>query len=523
MTLLIVGMSLRILPVFSGKPLWSPRLAVATYGLLLAGVAMRLLQYPGAFWPVFYEVGSFMGVPVVLALLLFTFNLFRTMRGGARPTSRSPRSPAAPAFLSTLPGPLGVRSGFANRGFRSTIPLPMSHTAGEAIHIVGAGPAGLAAALTVARGGRRAVVHEQRQDVGSRFHGDLQGIENWTTRDDALDELRASGIDPAFGGHPFREAAFYDPEGREYTCRSPTPMFYLVRRGREPDSLDQQLKAQALAAGVEIRFQDPVRRLPEGGIVAGGPRGFDAIVVGYVFETPRADGVFAVLSDHLAPRGYAYLLVSRGRGTVATCIFEDFHREKLYLERTLAFFQKRAGLAMRDPVRFGGTGNVLLPSTARHGNILFAGEAAGFQDALWGFGIRIAMLSGHLAAQALLAGAPGDYDRLWRRRLRRPGPGLDRQPVPLRPDGGPRLRDGSCARSGAPTTRGSGSTATTPPRSANGCSSPLARRAARPRRDPPGCTVSGCDCTWCREHPQADVRGPSQREARLAAAAGTLL
>ena len=30
LTLLIVGMSLRILPVFSGKTLWSPRLAYAT-------------------------------------------------------------------------------------------------------------------------------------------------------------------------------------------------------------------------------------------------------------------------------------------------------------------------------------------------------------------------------------------------------------------------------------------------------------------------------------------------------------
>jgi flavin-dependent dehydrogenase len=43
------------------------------------------------------------------------------------------------------------------------------------------------------------------------------------------------------------------------------------------------------------------------------------------------------------------------------------------------------------------------------------GEAAGFQDALWGFGIRYALLSGHLAARALLSGA--DYDRLWKRRF----------------------------------------------------------------------------------------------------------
>jgi flavin-dependent dehydrogenase len=397
----------------------------------------------------------------------------------------------------------------------------MPDTVGEAIHIVGAGPAGLAAALTVARAGRQAVVHELRQDVGSRFHGDLQGIENWTTPADALDELRASGIEPSFCSQPFCEAAFYDPEGREYTCRSPTPMFYLVRRGRETGTLDQQLKAQALAAGIEIRFQDPVRRLPEGGIVAGGPRGSDAIVVGYVFETHRADGVFAVLSDRLAPRGYAYLLVSRGRGTVATCLFEDFHREKLYLERTIAFFQERAGLAMRDPVRFGGTGNVLLPSTARHGNILFAGEAAGFQDALWGFGIRIAMLSGHLAAQALLAGAPAAYDRLWRSRLG----DLVRVSIVNR-----YLFDRMEDRGYVRLMRSIGRAGDTrqwlrrhyAPSLGKRLLLALARRAARPRRAPPGCTISGCDCTWCREHPQNESRRPARREARLASAGASL-
>jgi hypothetical protein len=100
LTLLIVGMSLRILPVFSGKPLWSPRLAYVTYALLLAGAAMRLLQYPAAFNPLFYRIGSFMGVPVVLAILLFAFNLVRTMKAKA---PARPIPARAPAFVSTLP------------------------------------------------------------------------------------------------------------------------------------------------------------------------------------------------------------------------------------------------------------------------------------------------------------------------------------------------------------------------------------------------------------------------------------
>jgi hypothetical protein len=101
-TLLIVGMSFRILPVFSGKTLWSPRLARATYALLLAAAAMRLLQYPAAFRPLFYEIGAYMGIPAVLALSLFTLNLVRTMRGGSEP--RRPASRVGQrAFVSTLP------------------------------------------------------------------------------------------------------------------------------------------------------------------------------------------------------------------------------------------------------------------------------------------------------------------------------------------------------------------------------------------------------------------------------------
>jgi len=104
LTLLIVGMSFRILPVFSGKTLWSPRLAHVTYGLIAAGVALRLLQYPAAFEPLFYRIGSFMGVFVVLALCLFLVNLMKTMRAKPAP-SRAVAAPPAipPRFASTLP------------------------------------------------------------------------------------------------------------------------------------------------------------------------------------------------------------------------------------------------------------------------------------------------------------------------------------------------------------------------------------------------------------------------------------
>ncbi len=48
------------------------------------------------------------------------------------------------------------------------------------IHIVGAGPAGLTAAIVAARVGARAVVHERKGTVGARFYGDFQDLEKRT-------------------------------------------------------------------------------------------------------------------------------------------------------------------------------------------------------------------------------------------------------------------------------------------------------------------------------------------------------
>lgn len=36
-----------------------------------------------------------------------------------------------------------------------------------------------------------------------------------------------------------------------------------------------------------------------------------------------------MLSDELAPKGYSYLLIHSGRGTVASCLFEDYHRDMM--------------------------------------------------------------------------------------------------------------------------------------------------------------------------------------------------
>jgi flavin-dependent dehydrogenase len=286
------------------------------------------------------------------------------------------------------------------------------------IEISGAGPAGLAAALAICRMGKQARVYERRADVGQRFHGDFQGLENWTKDIDVLDELAEASIQPDFEYKPFREITAFDPDGNGRLYKTQRPLFYLVRRGNQSGTIDSNLKQQALKTGVEIRFDQALHRLPNGGIVTEGPHRADAIVVGYLFETDMADGVYAAVSDRLAAKGYAYLLIWGGRGTLASCLFADFHNENRYLERCAEFFTEKVGVQMQNPRRFGGSANFFLPRTARKGNILYAGEAAGFQDPLFGFGMRSAMLSGAAAGRALVNGKPEVYEQYWNERLR---------------------------------------------------------------------------------------------------------
>lgn len=96
LTLLMVGVGTRLLPVFAGRRLWSPVAARASWILVASGAALRLLQYPGAFWPEWYRVGSVMGVPVVAGLLLFALNLERTTRRQPEAASPGPTLPAYP-------------------------------------------------------------------------------------------------------------------------------------------------------------------------------------------------------------------------------------------------------------------------------------------------------------------------------------------------------------------------------------------------------------------------------------------
>lgn len=227
----------------------------------------------------------------------------------------------------------------------------------EPIKILGAGPAGLTAAIVLARGGQQVTVFERQPDVGTRFNGDFQGIENWSVAADALAEISSMGIQLSSCCRPFYHVTVYSPRFAPKEVRSDTPEFYLVKRGGGEDTLDATLKCQAIEAGVELRFETRLEPR-EAAIVATGPRdGHRVIASGMTFETGRPDGGHIILHDELAPKGYAYCFIVGGQATIATVLFERFSEANRCLELTTSKFSHLVGLdAIHEPRRWGGYG-----------------------------------------------------------------------------------------------------------------------------------------------------------------------
>lgn len=279
------------------------------------------------------------------------------------------------------------------------------------IRILGAGPAGLAAAIHLSRNGVPVTVYEKHGTVGSRFSGDLQGLENFSSGDDIVDRLRAYSIDIGPVCTAVRAGMVVGPAAHA-VIGSNQPFFYLLERGDFAGSLDVALKEQAVRQGVTIVFNanaDPA----DCDILASGPVRPRIFGYGQIFRTSCADTAISILDNAVVPGGYAYLLASRGHATLAVIRFGAPRDMRSCLARAVDRFRNLLDFTMEEPKAFAGSGSFCPQYSAVREGKLLVGEAAGFQDYLFGFGMRYALLSGVLAAKSIIDGS--DYDRLWRK------------------------------------------------------------------------------------------------------------
>ena len=285
------------------------------------------------------------------------------------------------------------------------------------ITIAGAGPAGMTAAIILAKNGHAVRVFEQRSQVGSRFNDDFQGLENWSRDEDVLVELKEADIEANWWHRPFHGGIMYDAKLRPMNIKTSRPLFYMVRRGStHPKSLDLSLLNQAKSAGVEFVFNTRAK-YGDVDIVAGGPTGRPLVLAsGMTFDTGHEDNACVFLNDELAPSGYTYFLISEGKATLANVLFRDFKDVHVTFQNSVDTIKKLFGInEFSNPKYWGGYGSFSIPDSCIVDGALQVGEAAGIQDFLFGFGIRYAMISGKLAAQSIIK--QQNYDELWRARL----------------------------------------------------------------------------------------------------------
>ncbi|HEY5611055.1 MAG TPA: NAD(P)-binding protein [Thermoanaerobaculia bacterium] len=283
------------------------------------------------------------------------------------------------------------------------------------IRIAGAGPAGLAAAIALARAGYRVEVHEAKSDVGKRFIGDLQVIENASEREPVPQFLARIGIETTFYFRGATWATFYDHTLERKAIQSAEPYGYFIRRGAEEGTLDRGLLAQARAAGAEVRF-DSRLQVAETDIVATGPASPDGLAKEITFRSDERETIDVYFNHKLSPGGYSYLFILDGIATFGCAIVADFKNIDDYFDHSLAQAQRIRPFAIDKEHRAGYSYmNFHLKTAATNGPHRFVGEAAGFQDYLFGLGIRYALTSGHLAARSIIEQRP--FDDLWKEEL----------------------------------------------------------------------------------------------------------
>jgi len=284
------------------------------------------------------------------------------------------------------------------------------------VHIMGAGLSGLAAAIVLAKAGKEVHVHDIRADSGARFDGDFQALENWSMDADFFQQLEEWGLDASvFKATTFDTVDLIHPDDVITQARTDGVAYRIVERGTSDHTIDQGFKRQALEAGAQLHYKSRVKE-EDCTIIACGPKGTSAVAYGEIFKTDHPNHIAFQLNDRLAPGSYSYLIIIDGVGLICTCLWRKQRKSERFLNETIAWYEAHYPKLNRQPIkRVGGKGDFTINRNYKQDGRYYVGESGGLQDFMWGFGMRMAVWSGVLAARDILG--EGDYERDVRKQL----------------------------------------------------------------------------------------------------------
>ncbi|MEO5705533.1 MAG: FAD-dependent monooxygenase [Alteraurantiacibacter sp.] len=311
--------------------------------------------------------------------------------------------------------------------------------------ILGAGPAGCAAAIVLARAGARPLLLDRSEQPGDALCG---GFLSWRS----VEQLAALGVSPqGLGAHRVTGLRVF--AGRQQAQAAlPAPSWGLSRR-----ALDTALRHKALAAGAELAV-DTIREVR--GLVAHGSRDWqgDALLLASGKHDvrgqprPRTDAdpalglrlrvtpspalrreLAGMIELHLFDGGYAGIVLQEN-GTANLCLairksrltraggnpralLENLARQHPRFAERLEPGWQAERIETIGAVPYGWIARETLPGLFR------LGDQAAVIPSLAGEGMGVAMASGAMAAQAWLVGgaaAAPAYQRQLARTARHP-------------------------------------------------------------------------------------------------------
>ena len=284
------------------------------------------------------------------------------------------------------------------------------------VNILGGGISGLACAIILRKNGYKVNVYEKYSTTGSRFNNDWQSIENWSEKIDFLKQIESYGIDVSFIYEPLSELHIHY-SNKKKILRGKNAC-YLVKRGSGKDCLDISLLEQAKELGVNINFGSKLDRSIPINVNATGPKKGNMLVKGIKFSTSCKNDYHMAFGEEIAKGFYSYILINGGDGTIATAFSSKVaHRSEEFLQNSINYFSdylKQNELS--DGEMYSGYAHFeIMKSYYDETGAMLVGEAAGFQDYLWGFGMRYAFQSAYFAARSIMNDE--SYDDLIKKNL----------------------------------------------------------------------------------------------------------